>query len=123
MWYSPTGIISLALLVLRPKMVLQLIDFLSELSLFLSYCLCFLERHGVFYTSAIPEITWYEPLYNNLIKENGFKQKKKTEAKTITDADYMDDFNSSISSTESDVNIRLAKAWTAIDWLSIYPLK
>ena len=26
---------------------------------------------------------------------------------------------SSVSSTESDINIRLAKAWTAIDWLSI----
>ncbi len=23
-----------------------------------------LEKHGVFYTSVIPEDTWYEPLYN-----------------------------------------------------------
>ena len=22
------------------------------------------KRHGIFYTSAIPEVTWYEPLYN-----------------------------------------------------------
>ena len=25
-----------------------------------------LERHGVFYTSAIPEVTWYEQLYNKI---------------------------------------------------------
>ena len=24
-----------------------------------------LKKHDVFYTSAIPEVTWYEPLYNN----------------------------------------------------------
>ena len=37
-WYSPTSIISLALLVLRPKLVLLLTNILSELSL----CFCFL---------------------------------------------------------------------------------
>ena len=34
-WYSPTRIISLALLVLRPMLVLQLINVLSEQSLLL----------------------------------------------------------------------------------------
>ena len=65
-WYSPTSIISLALLVLRPKLVLQLTDVLLELSLCFSFYFCFLvlKRHGVFYNSAIPEVTWYEPLYN-----------------------------------------------------------
>ena len=24
-----------------------------------------LKKHDVFYTSAIPEVTWYEPLYNS----------------------------------------------------------
>ena len=38
----------------------------SELSLCFSFFFCFsvLKRHGVFYTPAIPEVTWYEPLYN-----------------------------------------------------------
>ena len=26
-----------------------------------------LKRLGVFYTSAIPEVSWYEPLYNGMI--------------------------------------------------------
>ena len=29
-----------------------------------------LKRHTVFYTSAIPEITWYEPLYNSMNSGN-----------------------------------------------------
>ena len=68
-WYSPTSIISLALLILRPKFVLVLTDVHSEVSLcfyfYFSFCFspCF-KRHGVFYTSAIPEVTWNEPLYN-----------------------------------------------------------
>ena len=28
------------------------------------------EKHGVFYTSAIPEDTWYEPLYNTNINQD-----------------------------------------------------
>ena len=67
-WYIPTNIISLALLVLHPKLVLLLTDVLSELSLCFSFCVCscftVLKRHGIFYTSAIPEVTWYEPLYS-----------------------------------------------------------
>ena len=42
---------SLTLLVLGPKLVLLLTDVLFELSLFL-----------LFYTSAIPKVTWYEPI-------------------------------------------------------------
>ena len=52
----------------RPKLVLLLTDVHSELSLCLCSCFCFcfsvLKRHGVFYTSAIPEVMWYDPLYN-----------------------------------------------------------
>ena len=28
------------------------------------------KKHGVFYTSDIPEVTWYEPLYNILLGYN-----------------------------------------------------
>ena len=65
-----TCIVSLALLALRPKLVLLLTDVLSELSLCFSFCFCFsvLKRHGVFYTSMILEVTWYEQLCNNFIK-------------------------------------------------------
>ena len=45
-WHSPTNIISHALWVLRPKLV-----FLQK-------------KHGVLYTFALPEVTWYEPLYH-----------------------------------------------------------
>ena len=33
-----------------------------------SFCFCFsvLKRHGIFNTSAIPEVTWYKPLYNTM---------------------------------------------------------
>ena len=57
---------------LRPKLVLLLTDVLSELSLCFSFCfrLSMLKRHEVFYTSAIPEVTWYEPLYNNNNNKN-----------------------------------------------------
>ena len=41
MWYSPTSIISLALLALRPKLVLLRTDVLSKLSLCFSFCFCF----------------------------------------------------------------------------------
>ena len=44
-WYSSTGIISLALLVLRSKLVLLLTDVLSELSLFLLLLLLLLYFH------------------------------------------------------------------------------
>ena len=39
-------------------------DVLSELSLCFSFCFSVLERDGVFYTSSIPEVMWYETLYN-----------------------------------------------------------
>ena len=45
----------------------------SELSLCLSFCFSLLKRYGVFYTSAIPKVTWYEPLYNNTYKQFFFK--------------------------------------------------
>ena len=49
---------------LRPKLVLLLTNILPELSLCLSFCFCFcfpvLKRHCVFYTSTIPEVTWYK---------------------------------------------------------------
>ena len=39
---------------------------LSELSLSFSFCFFLvLEKHGDFYTSTIPEVTWYESLYNS----------------------------------------------------------
>ena len=69
--YSPTSIISLALLVLRPKLVLLLTNvFQSCLSA--SVCLLSLKfkRHGVFYTFAIPEAMWYEPLYKDRAQPN-----------------------------------------------------
>ena len=64
--YSPTSIISLALLVLRPKLVFLLTDVLHS---YLSTSLSASVSPSVFgtrrlYTSAVPEITWYEPLYN-----------------------------------------------------------
>ena len=65
-WYSPTSIISLALLVFRPTLVLLLTDVLQSYlssSLFASAS-SVLKRHGDFYTSAIPEVTWYESLNN-----------------------------------------------------------
>ena len=40
---------------LRPKLVLLLMDILQNLVL---------KKHDVFYTSVILEVTWYEPLYN-----------------------------------------------------------
>ena len=47
---------------------LLLTDVLSELSLCFSFyfyfCFSMLEKQGVFYTSVIPEVTWYKPLYN-----------------------------------------------------------
>ena len=69
-----TSIISLALLVLRPKLIFLLTDFLQtsffsfflslSLSLFLSaslsasFCLpVVLEKYSIFYTSATPEVT------------------------------------------------------------------
>ena len=57
-------------MVLCPKLVLLLTDVLAELSLCYSFCHCFcfsfsmLERHSVLYTSVIPEVMWYKPLYN-----------------------------------------------------------
>ena len=33
--------------------------------------------------------------------------------------DKIPDLGSSVSSTEIDINMQLAKAWTAIDWLSV----
>ena len=35
----------------------------------LSFCFCELQKLGISYTSLIPEFTWYEPLYNNVYKE------------------------------------------------------
>ena len=66
--YSPTSIISLALLVLRPKLVLLPTAVLSELSPCFCFCFCFpvLKRHGIFYTPAIQEVTLYETLYDNI---------------------------------------------------------
>ena len=73
--YSPTCFISLALLVLRLKLVLLLTDVLSELSLSFSFCFFFLsavlEKHGVLHSSAIPEVTWYDPLYYNKTEFKG----------------------------------------------------
>ena len=54
--YSPTNIISLELWVLRLKLVLLLTEILQNPLV--------LKKHDVFYTSTIPEVTWYEPLYN-----------------------------------------------------------
>ena len=55
-------------MVLRPQLVLLLTNVLSELSLCFSFFCCFsfpvLKRCRVFDTSEIPEVTWYEPLYN-----------------------------------------------------------
>ena len=51
---------------LRPKLVLLLTDVLSELSFWFLLSVV-LEKHGFFYTSAIPEVMWYEPLYNIII--------------------------------------------------------
>ena len=63
--YSPTSMIRLALLFLRPKLVLLLTDLLQScLCLFFSFCFSVLKRHGVVYTSTILEVTWYELLYN-----------------------------------------------------------
>ena len=67
-WYSPTSIISLELLVLCSKLVLLLTDVLQS-------CLSasaspVLERPEVFYTSAIPEVTLYEPLYNSILQKD-----------------------------------------------------
>ena len=41
---------------LRPKLVLLLTEIFQTPDV--------LKKHDVFYTSAIPEVTWYEPLYN-----------------------------------------------------------
>ena len=51
---------------LRSKLVLLLIDVLPSCLCF-SFCfsICLLKRHGVFYTSAIPEVSWYLALYSN----------------------------------------------------------
>ena len=48
-----------------PMLVLRLTDDLSELS-FCFRLSAVLEKYGVFYTSAIPEVTWYEPLYSTV---------------------------------------------------------
>ena len=50
----------------RPKLVLLVTDVLSELSLGFRFCLAVLQKHGVLYTSAIPEVSWYKPLYNTI---------------------------------------------------------
>ena len=57
------------LLMLRLKLVLLLTNVLSELSLCFSFCFsfCFSKKHDVFYTSMIPDVTWYESLYNKNI--------------------------------------------------------
>ena len=49
-WYSPTSFMNLALLVLRPKLVLLLTNVLSDVSLCFSFCFCLLvlQKHGVF---------------------------------------------------------------------------
>ena len=73
--YRPTSIISLALLVLCPKLVLLLTNVLSELFLcFPFYFLlsAVLEKPSIFYTSAILEVMWYKPLYNNLLSLTSF---------------------------------------------------
>ena len=62
-WYSPTSIISLALLVLRLKLVYYWPRSFRALSL----CFCMLQKQGFFYTSALPEVMWYEPLCNSFI--------------------------------------------------------
>ena len=46
--------------VLRLKLVYYWPRFFRAVYLLLSV----LEKHSVFYTSAIPEVRWYEPLYN-----------------------------------------------------------
>ena len=48
------------------KVGLQLTQ-IFQTSLFVSLWFCVLRKHGVFYTFAIPEVTWYEPLYNTYI--------------------------------------------------------
>ena len=45
--------------VLRPKLVLLLTEILQNPDV--------LKKHNVFYISALPEVTWYEPLYNTNI--------------------------------------------------------
>ena len=52
---------------LCPKLVLLLTVFLQSYSVSVSSVL---EKHGIFYTSAIPEVTWYEPLYNSYQEGN-----------------------------------------------------
>ena len=49
---------------LRPKLLLRLTEILQNPAV--------LKKHDVFYSSAIPEVTWYEPLYN---KYKCFKSK------------------------------------------------
>ena len=62
-WYSPTSIISLALLVLRPKLVLLLTGVLSELSVSASLSAsASQETRRLLYFHDIG-VTWYEPLY------------------------------------------------------------
>ena len=54
---------------LQLKLVLLLTDVLFQRCPFFRFCFsfCFFEKHCVFYTTSIPEVTWYEPLYNNKI--------------------------------------------------------
>ena len=47
--------------VLRPNLVLLLTEILQNSDV--------LKKHDVFYTSAIPEVTWYEPLYTTDTKD------------------------------------------------------
>ena len=50
--------------ILRPKLVLLLTEILQNAPVF--------KKHDVFYTSTIPEVTWYEPLYINHLMPNPF---------------------------------------------------
>ena len=64
-WFSPTRIISLAMLVLGPNWSHYWPTSFRAISLLLFLLLLPRDkRYGVFYTSAILEVTWYEPLYN-----------------------------------------------------------
>ena len=69
------------------------------------YCIASRKRHEAFAATG------------TLIKQKGIISSLRGQLLKL--ADQLTCLGSNISSTERDVNIRLAKAWDVIDWLSI----
>ena len=68
----------------RPSRAASLLLFL------LLFCFCLFQKHNVFYTSAIPDVTWYELLYTsnyNWHTRNGSQRLGKKTWKSWKSAD------------------------------------